>query len=178
MASWKVPRLEAPSPKNTTETRVVLQDHLVGERRAGGQVVAAAHDAVGAQHAHGEVGDVHGAAAALAQAGLLAEDLRHHAVHVSALGHAVAVAAVGGLDHVVLPQSGADAGGDGLLADVQVHEAGDLAVQEVVLDALLELADGAHGLVEVLRQFLGVLCCLCCCHRKKLPSAGSAAGPL
>ena len=155
---------------------VVLQDHLIGQRSAGGQVVAAAHDAVGAQHTHREVRDVHRAAAALAQAGLLAEDLSHHPVHISALGHAVAMAAVGGLDHVVLPQSRADACGDGFLTDVQVHEAGDLTVQKVVLHALLELADRAHGLVEVLCQFLGVLCCFCCCHRKKLPSAGSPAG--
>ena len=155
---------------------VVLQDHLIGQSSAGGQVVAAAHDAVGAQHTHREVGDVHGAAAALAQTGLLAEDLGHHPVHIGALGHAVAMAAVGGLDHVVLPQSRADACGDGFLTDVQVHEAGDLTVQKVVLHALLELADRAHGLVEVLCQFLGVLCCFCCCHRKKLPSAGSPAG--
>ena len=155
---------------------VVLQDHLAGQGSAGGQVVAAAHDAVGAQHTHREVGNVHGAAAALAQAGLLAEDLSHHAVHIRALGHTVAVAAVSGLDHIVLPQSGAHTSGDGLLTDVQVHEAGNLTIQEVVLHALLKLADGAHGLIKVLRQFLGVFCCLCCCHRKNslLPTLLSA----
>ena len=152
---------------------VVLQDHLVGQGGTGGQVVAAAHDAVGAQHAHGEVSNVHGAAAALAQAGLLAVDLSHHAVHIGALGHAVTMAAVSGLDHVILPQGGAHAGGNGFLADVQVDKARDLTRQEIVLDGLLELADGAHSLVELGRLFLGVLFSLRfrCCHRKELPSA-------
>ena len=147
-----------------------------GKRRADREAKAAADNAVGAQHTHREVGNVHGAAAALAQAGLLAEDLSHHAVHIRALGHTVAVAAVSGLDHIVLPQSGAHTSGDGLLTDVQGHEAGNLTIQEVVLHALLKLADGAHGLIKVLRQFLGVFCCLCCCHRKNslLPTLLSA----
>ena len=150
---------------------VVLQDQLVGESRAGGQVVAAAHDAVGAQHAHGEVSDVHGAAAALAQAFLLAVNLSHHALDIGALGDAVAVAAVSGLDHIVLAEGGADTGGDSLLTDVQVNEARDLTGQEIMLDGLLELADGAHGLIEMLRLFFRILCFICC-HRKKLPSSG------
>lgn len=47
------------------------------------------------------------------------------------------MAAVGGFDHIVITQSGAHAGGDGFLTDVGVGEAGDLAGEEVVLDALL-----------------------------------------
>ena len=135
-----------------------LQDILEGQSRAGGQIVAAAHDAVGAQHADGEIGDVHGAAAALAQARLLAEDLRHHAVDIGALGHAVTMAAVGGFNHIVITQSGAHAGGDGFLTDVGVGEAGDLAGEEVVLDALLKLADRAHRLIELDGKFFRVNC--------------------
>ena len=150
---------------------IVLQDHLVGESRTGGQVVAAAHDAVGAQHAHGEISDVHGTAAALAQAFLLAVNLSHHTLDIGTLGHAVAVAAVGGLDHIVLAEGGADTGGDSLLTDIQVNEARNLTGQEIMLDGLLELADGAHGLIEMLRLFFRVLCFICC-HRKKLPSSG------
>ena len=135
-----------------------LQDILEGQSSAGGQIVAAAHDAVGAQHADGEIGDVHGAAAALAQARLLAEDLRHHAVDIGALGHAVTMAAVGGFNHIVITQSGAHAGGDGFLTDVGVGEAGDLAGEEVVLDALLKLADRAHRLIELDGKFFRVNC--------------------
>ena len=99
---------------------------------------------------------MHRAATALAQTGFFTENLSHHAVHVSALGNAVAMAAVGGLDHIILPQGRADAGGDGFLADVGMCEAGDLSCQEIMLHALLELADGAHGLVKVQCLLLGV----------------------
>ena len=101
---------------------------------------------------------MHGAAAALAQARLLAEDLRHHAVDIGALGHAVAVTAVGGFDHVVVPQRGAHAGSDGLLTDVGMGKAGDLAGEEVMLDALLELTDGAHSFIELSGKLFRVNC--------------------
>ena len=103
---------------------------------------------------------MHRAAAALAKSGLLAEDFRHHAVDIRALGDAVAVAAVGGLNHVVVAQRGAHAGGNGLFTDVGVGEAGDLAGEEVVLDALLELADRAHGLVELFCKLFRINCIL------------------
>lgn len=120
---------------------IVLQNRLVGKRRTGGQVVSAAHDAVGSQHTNGEIRDMHGAAAALAQAGLLTKNLSHHPVHIGTLSNAVAMTAVRGLDHIVLPQSSAYAGSNSLLTDVQMYEAGDLTGQRVVLDALLEMAD-------------------------------------
>ena len=63
------------------------------------------------------------------------------------------------------------------LSRVDVFEAmthtlvSNLTGQEIMLDGLLELADGAHGLIEMLRLFFRVLCFICC-HRKKLPSSG------
>ena len=94
-------------------------ERLGGERRAAGQRDAAADDAVGAEHPFVDVGDVHRAALALADAGRLAHQLGHHAGDVDALGDAVTVAAVGRGDEVVVGQVGADADRDGLLAGVK-----------------------------------------------------------
>ena len=85
------------------------------DRHAGGD------HAVGAQHADGEVGDVHRAALAAVVSGRAAEQLGHHALHVGALGQRVAVAAVGGRQQVVALQIGADAGGNGFLPGRQVQ---------------------------------------------------------
>src|SRR6516164_4676457 len=104
----------------------------------------AADDAVGAEHALGQVGDVHRAALAVAAAGLAAVDLGHHLPDVYAFGDAVAMAAVRAGDGVAAVEVDADADRRGLLARVQVHEARDLAGGELGVHALLELADGPH----------------------------------
>ncbi len=132
--------------------------HLLGQRRAGGHGEAAAHDAVGAQHAHAEVGDVHGAALALAAAGALSEQLGHHVLQVGALGDGMAVPPVGALDIVGLSQVRHDARGSGFLADVQVDEPGDFSVKEKFLHGELEIADLHHGFIEKLQRFFIVPC--------------------
>ena len=125
--------------------------HPVGAARLGaqcrpdGQRRVAADDGVGAQHALVQIGDVHGPALAAAQAPGLGEDLQHHALYVAALGDAVAVAAMGRADVVVVGQMQADTGGDGLLTGVQMHEARDIAGGVLHVNAVLERADGAHG---------------------------------
>jgi hypothetical protein len=124
------------------------------ERAPADQRRATADDAVGAEHALGQVGDVHRAALAPARPGGLAVDLGHHPDRVDALGDAVPVAAVGGGDRVAVVEVRADADGRGLLARVQVHEAGDVAARELVVHALLELADGLHRAVGV-EQLVG-----------------------
>src|SRR5262249_50714588 len=53
-----------------------------GERSAADERPATADDAVGAHHANRQIRHVHGAALAVADAGALAPDLRHHGVHV------------------------------------------------------------------------------------------------
>ena len=84
----------------------------------------AGHDAVGPEHAHAEVGDVHGAAHAPAAAGALAEHLGHHGAQVRALGDAVPVAAVGARSCSPSRfEVRAHSGGHGLLAVVLVHAA-------------------------------------------------------
>src|SRR5215204_2689007 len=93
----------------------------------------------------------------VADAGLLAVDLGHHALDVAALRDRVAVAAMGRGDVVVVAQVRADAGGDRRLAGVQVHEARDLAGRELAVQTLLELADRAHHPVALEELLLGEL---------------------
>ena len=122
---------------------------LGGEAGAGGERHGRAYDAVRAHDVELHVGDVHGAAEALAIAGLAAHQLRHHAVDARTLGDAVAVAAVVGGDDVVVAQRRADAGGDRLLALVAMGRALDDAFLEEVGGLVLEGADAAHGDVEI-----------------------------
>ena len=131
--SWKVPSFEAPSPKKQTATWPLLRS-LADSAAPVAIGDPGADDAVGAQDAQLRPGDVHGAALALAVAGGLAVQLGHHAAHLAALGDDVAVAAVGAGDVVVVVEGGAHADRHRLLAQVQVHEAGQLAGGEQVLD--------------------------------------------
>ena len=110
---------------------------------------AAADDAVRAEHALLDVGDVHRAALALADAGLPAHQLGRHAGDVDALGDAVAVAAVGAGDEVRVAEVRAHADRDRLLTGVEVDEARDLTVGELPHGRLLEGADQHHPLVHV-----------------------------
>ena len=115
----------------------------------------AAHDAVRPQHPLVHVGDVHGAALTLTDAGRLAVQLGHHALHVHTLGDAVAVAAVRGGHEVRVGQIRADADRHGLFPGVQMHEAGNLPLAELDLDAVLELPDGLHPFVHPQQGVLG-----------------------
>ena len=117
---------------------------LGAERRADGDRQAAADNAVGAEIAAVRVGDVHRAAAPAAIAGLAAEKLGEHPLHLGALGDAMAVAAMCGGDVVAVGKRRADADGGGLLADRQVHRAVALAPDVAVLRRLLEAADQVH----------------------------------
>ena len=63
--------------------------------------------------------------------------------------------AVRGRDHVVLLERAADADRDGLLADRDVEEAGQLAGAEALLDLLLEAPDQQHLAEELAQLLLG-----------------------
>ena len=128
--------------------------HGRGETGSGGERDAAADDRVGAEHAAREVGDVHRAAATLAEAVLAPVDLGHHAVEVAALRDAVPVAAVGARHVVVFVEIRAHACGYRLLADVHVHEARDLARAELTRHPLFEQSDREHRAVQA-EQCLG-----------------------
>ena len=105
---------------------------------------AAADDAVRAHHALGQIGDVHRAALAAAQAVLAPEDLGHHGLGIAPLGDAVAVAAMRRRDAVLVVQVQADAHAGRLLAGVQMDETRDVAGREFLVNGVLELANEAH----------------------------------
>src|SRR5690349_4678040 len=92
--------------------------HLRREAGAGDDRDAAGDDAVGAEHADAEIGDVHRTAFALAVARLSSVKLGHHAVEIGPLGDAVPVAAMCRDDAIVAAQSAADPDRHRLLADI------------------------------------------------------------
>ena len=100
---------------------------FVGEGDAGAERRGRADDAVAAVEVllHGE--HVHGAALALGVAAAAAGELGHHAFGVHAGRKHVAVVAIGGDDLVAVLDRHHHAGNDGLLADIEVAEAGDEA---------------------------------------------------
>ncbi len=127
------------------------QGHLIGAAHFGREGRArryhrrGTHDAVGPQRPHAGVGDMHGAALALAEAGALAEDLGHHPLEIGPLGQHVAVPAMGG-GHVVAPPEG-EAGPHraGFLANGEVeYLRGNAPLGELPCQRLLEGADEHH----------------------------------
>ena len=102
----------------------VCPEVLVGQRSAHCDGRRTADDRVGAEHALGEVGDVHRAALAFADAVGLAVDLEQHRADIHALGDAVAVAAVRRADVVGITQVHAGTDRDRLHAAIEVHETG------------------------------------------------------
>src|SRR5437773_2399521 len=141
--------LVATAVAEERDADAALALELGGQRRPADQRRAAADDPVGAEHALGQVSDVHGAALAVAAAGLAAVDLGHHLADVHAPGDAVAVPAVGAGDGVPVVEVAADADGRRLLPRVQVDKPGDLAGRELRVHPFLELADGPHRPVDV-----------------------------
>ena len=135
--------------------------NLIGSPVAGGKacayrdVVTGTHDTVGTQNALVGVGDVHGAALALAVAGFLAKQLRHHELQVAALGYDMTMTAMGAGDIIVIPQAGAHTGGDSFFAKVQMNKSGDLAISKQALCLALKFADADHPQVHVFHGFLG-----------------------
>ena len=69
-------------------------------RRARGDRDAGGDDAVRAEHADGEIGDVHRSTLAAVEAGRAAEELAHRRGDVGTLGDRVAVAAMGGGEEI------------------------------------------------------------------------------
>ncbi len=135
---------------------ILLAQGLGGQGGAVAQGRAAAHDGVGAEHALVEVGDVHGAALAVAQAGGLAHEFLHHAHHVTALGDGVTVTPVGAAHHVVVGQQHAQPNGDRLLTVRSMHEAGNIAFFKFDHGPFLEQADGLHGAIGPHQEVLFV----------------------
>ena len=127
--------------------------HLGGESSTHGDRNTAGDDAVRAEVTGTHVGNMHGAATALAVARGLAEKLGEHAVDLRALGNAVAVATMGGGDLVIGLQGHADAHGARFLTDREMHRAVDQAAGIGVFRTFLEAADEMH-LVQHVAQLL------------------------
>ena len=131
------------------------------QRRAADQRTAGPDDAVRPQHAFGEVGDVHRAALAPAQAFAASEDLQHHRIGVAALGDAMAVAAMGRGDDVTVVEMQADADAGRFLAGIEMHEPRNAPGGEFVVHRILELADRPHLTIRAEQLFSRQLQCAC-----------------
>ncbi|MDT4848788.1 hypothetical protein FQZ97_828890 [compost metagenome] len=119
-------------------------------RRADRDRQARRDHAVGAQHAHREVRDVHRAALAAVEARGLAEQLAHHPREVGALGQRVAMAAVRGGEVVARAQVGAHACRHRFLPGRQVQRPAHLggAARLLAVGADPALAGGLGGVLE------------------------------
>ena len=130
---------------------------VVGKAEAGADRHAGADDAVAAVEVLRAREHVHRAALALGVAALAPGELGHHPLGVHAAGQHVAVVAVGGHHRVDLFEVGLHAHHHGLLADVEVAEAGDLALAVELARLLLETADQQHVAVELEQLRLALL---------------------
>ncbi len=121
-------------------------------RGADGDRKAGRDDAIGPEDPDLGIGDVHRAAPAPVGSFGTTHELGEHPERLESLGQAVSMAAVGGRDDVIGAQRPAGANGRRLLADRQVHEAGDEAVAIELGDPLFEAADQHHATLH-LEQF-------------------------
>ena len=137
------------------ETGAYLIRAAVARRkpRSDRDIMTRAHDAVGAQNAAVAVGDMHRAAFALAVAGRLSKQLRHHVLQIAALRDDMPMTAVRAGNIIVVSKAFAYAGGNGFLAEVQMHKAGDPALSKKALCLVFKLADTYHPKVHIHHSF-------------------------
>ncbi len=119
-----------------------------GQSHAVGDGDAAANDTIGANDAPVEIRDMHRTALALAAAGDLAVDFRHHGLKVSSLGQNVPVAPVGADHIVILPQGRAHPNGNCFLADGGMEESWDSPGQEGLGHLVFKMTDLQHRLMQ------------------------------
>jgi hypothetical protein len=119
--------------------------HLDGLGHTGGQREGTAHQGIAAHEMVLRIENVHGAAATLAAAGLLAEQLGHHGLGVGTAFDGMDMVAVAGDDVVMTRARGFhDAETAGLLAGVEMEEASNLAFHIGFVATLLEAAREQH----------------------------------
>ena len=87
---------------------------------------------------------MHGATFTGTATTFLGHDFFHHFANITALGDTVAVAPVGRDNIVIVIQVHTHAGGDCLLACVQVQETGDITLTELITDAIFKIANRFH----------------------------------
>jgi hypothetical protein len=110
-----------------------------------------ADDSVTTEHAVLFVEHVHRATEPLRAAGLLAEQLGHHRTRGHALRDRDAVIAIGGDDVVALAQRGHCANTYGLLPNIEVEEASNLALGVCACRFFFKSADQLNLSIESLR---------------------------
>ena len=119
--------------------------HLDGLGNAGRERKRSADQCVAAHETVLHVEDVHGAAAPLADAGLLAKQLRHDRARVRAGLDGVHVIAIAGNDVVMTgPGRLQHTVGAGLFTRIQVQESADVAFDIGLVAALLETPCKQH----------------------------------
>ncbi|MCY1363930.1 hypothetical protein D9M69_507130 [compost metagenome] len=123
---------------------VSLPSVLAGNGRTDRDGLASTYHAIGAEHALGDIGDVHRAALAAIEAVPAAVDFFHHAFDIAALGDAMSVASMGTDDVVLIGQMLARAYCHSFLPAVQVSETGNGAGGVLHMHAFFELADHFH----------------------------------
>jgi hypothetical protein len=142
---------------------VVLAQLLEGQGMADGRWHPFGDDPAAAEVGR-RVEEVHVAALAVAQAGLLAEDLGGEPLHVHAVGQGDVVRPVGGGDRIGRSKVSGDPHRDRFLSGRQVHLAGHgpsgdvegrgLALEVDLLEGLLEEADPYQLVVHVDQCFI------------------------
>ena len=143
----------------------IVAHNLGGQRAAGGNPLARAYNAVGAQVVHLlHVGDVHRAALALAVTGLFAKQLRHAEIGVHAPGNGMAVAPVGGSEVVLGLDGGKGTRRGRFLPNAQMNIAGQHTFGEALGGLLLKGPDAHHRAVKISQLFLGVFFVSQCFH--------------
>ena len=122
--------------------------HLRRQSRADTERHGLADNAVGTEHADRDIGNMHGAAAALRITRLFGEQLSHHQLGIPALGQAMAMAAVGTGDVIADFEGRANTNGAGLLTNRQMNKAGQLTLFIFSRCGLLKIANAAHVAVH------------------------------
>ena len=107
------------------------------------------HDAVGPQHTHAEVGDMHRAAFAVAVTVAAPEQLRHHQLDIRTLGDGMPVTPMGAGDPVLPAQGGAHPHGHRLLPNVGVDYPRDVPLMELLNGLPVEFTDCDHSTVHL-----------------------------
>jgi len=111
------------------------------------------HNAVGAQHAHSEVSDMHGSPAPLAAAGAFREELGHDGIELGPFGKAMTMSPVRTRYVVLLREMRAHARSHGLLPIVLVHRSRHDTRQKKLVELPFEPADANHLGVETNGHF-------------------------
>src|SRR5262249_37326109 len=110
---------------------------------------ATGDNTIGAQHTDRKIGNVHRAALALAIARGAAKEFGHHFLDISALGNAMAVAAVRTGNIIGRLEVRTNGHSHGFLTNVGMQGPHDFALAGLVFRLLLKQADAPHASINL-----------------------------